>query len=135
MSILQWLREGQHLDAHDLSSGLRENWSARRRWKMAISGVQAAVRLSRGVSVSSSLSNATATTSAVRTSGEYATASEDEHDTDTEPSTAEQSPRPFVRHAGTTDAEAKELAQKTQKDLDHDMQKVLAKAEELRVHH
>lgn len=101
---------------------------------MAISGVQAAVRLSRGVSVSSSLSDATATTSAVRTSAEYTTASEDGNDsgTDTEPSTAEQSPRPFVAHT-STDSEAKRLAEKTQLELDQDMQKVREKAEELRV--
>lgn len=84
-----WLSEGQGRNVYDLSGGLRENWSARKRWRMAISGVQAAVRLSRGVSISSSLSNATGNVSGLRMSAEYTTASEDEEGSEANRNTAE----------------------------------------------
>lgn len=100
---------------------------------MAISGVQAAVRLSRGPSVSSSLNNTSGRTSGLRTSAEYTTASEDEGESDVTPSTADQSPRPFAQHRKTTDAEAEKAAQAAQAQLDQGMQKVLAKANEMQV--
>lgn len=68
-------------------------------------------------------------------SGEYTTASEDEGETDTQPSTAEQSPTPYLHHQQTTDSEARRLSQKVQADMDQDLQRVLAKAKDLQVQH
>jgi hypothetical protein len=131
------------MDQHDVSTGLRENWNARRRWKMAISGVQAAVRMSRAASVSSSLSSATTQSSisatTVRTSGEYHTADDDDEDegeeteTDRETTSGQQSPRPYIQYAGTSDKDAQTLAQDTHRQLDSDMNRVLQKADELEI--
>lgn len=71
--------------------------------------------------------------SGLRTSAEYTTASEDEEETDTAPSTAEQSPQPFAQHSTITDSEAEKVGRSTQAHLDQGMREVVARAKALGV--
>ncbi|KAL7006168.1 Calmodulin-dependent protein kinase cmk2 [Cystobasidiomycetes sp. EMM_F5] len=66
----------------DISAGLKENYVARQRWRKAISGIQAAVRLRRGMSLGSSTTSSLSQVSenGARTSEEYNTATDDEVD-------------------------------------------------------
>lgn len=79
----QWLSEVDQSELQeDISAGLKENYVARQRWRKAISGIQAAVRLRRGMSLGSSTTSSLSQVSenGARTSEEYNTATDDEVD-------------------------------------------------------
>lgn len=71
----------------------------------------------------------------MRSSVEYTTASEDDAESDAGRSSAGRSPQPFLNDSQTSDKDARRMAQIAQAGLDEDMQKILSKANELRVQH
>lgn len=142
--IPQWLRSGQDMEHHDISHGLRENWNAKRKWKMAISGVQAAIRMKHAAGSTSGPSSQRASVEQarpsvvkenVRSSGEYDTATEDEAGkTDDEGvgmMTRKRSTSLIQKK--TTDETAKRVSTELRKDLNGKMAQLQRKAEELQV--
>lgn len=56
---LPWLSGHSPSEEHDLSTGLRENWNSRRRWKSTVSGVIAASRLAKAGAAARERANST----------------------------------------------------------------------------
>lgn len=139
----QWLHHGEALEHHDISDGLRDNWNAKRKWKMAISGIQAAVRMRKLQSNPTSRRNSfdegdgehsgRPAGLSIRTdfNGEH----EHEHTDDEfyEPPTSPLRNRPSIEARTTTDLTAKRASEDLKKDLDSKMQKLLAKTGQMRV--
>ena len=148
----QWLAKQSDEDVnHDISAGLKENWNARKRWKKAISGVQAAVRLQRSLGAQSGGDIS-------RDNSDYDTASDDDlsgdlthgspasrvmsHESPLKQSvtsssaTSLQSPltSPISPNGNNlSDSKAREAAQELQSDLSSKMAQVEQKARELSV--
>lgn len=125
---------------HDISSGLRENWNAKRKWKMAISGVQAAIRMTQvtraGGSASSSRRVSIDGARPAVANGDHT----DEYDTATEDEGArtDEEGGPMIRQRSlsliqrsTTDQTAKRVSIDLKKDLDGKMAQLQKKTEEL----
>lgn len=142
----QWLNKEDHQD-HDISSGLRENWEAARRWKKAISGVQAAVRMNRAALAARASNRSTPRGSvdgdsdASHTS--YNTATEDEGESTSTARPAgpatQQRPLPSSRadtemtllRKQTQERDAKAIADGLHRDMTEKMSAVEEKAREL----
>ncbi|CAD6565483.1 MAG: hypothetical protein CYPHOPRED_005658 [Cyphobasidiales sp. Tagirdzhanova-0007] len=119
-----WLTQGESLPDHDISFGLRENWDARRRWKKAISGVQAAVRLRR-------ISAAASADSRPRTSGEYNTATEDEGGFTDDETMAGSTVQSSLRATKTEEIVTREQSRDIHRELDFGMASITRRAQEM----
>lgn len=134
------------MEHHDISTGLRENWSARRKWKMAISGVQAAIRMGRAAhsgdgSASSSRrvsleqqrppAGGTANT---RSSDEYDTATENEAGDVTDLGLSMTRKRSTnLMQKQTSDQTAKRISTELRQDLDGKMAQLERKTEDFKL--
>ena len=143
----QWLHHGEALEQHDISDGLRDNWNAKRKWKMAISGIQAAMRMRKLQSNPASRRNSFDEGEG-EGEGEHSGrpvglsiqtgvhgGHEDEHTDDEfyEPPTSPLRNRPSIEARTTTDLTAKRASEDLKKDLDSKMQRLLAKTNQMRV--
>jgi len=143
-----WLHKEDHHE-HDISNGLRENWEANRRWKKAISGVQAAVRLNRAGFAARAASNKSTprgslegrggggySDSSNTSGGEYDTATEDEGEGSHDPRPLGASDKRVdtqmtVLQKSMGNREAKTVATELQRDMTEKLSAVEGQAKKL----